>query len=245
MAYMHGIRIQENPTSVPTPVVNETGVPVVFGTAPVNMAADPAGAVNKLVICNTFAEAVEKLGYSDDYASYSLCQAMDTFFKAFGVGPVVFCNVLDPANASHTEALNETITVTNGQAISTNVGIVLDGLTVRVGENTLVKDEDYTLAFNSEGKLVVTVLTSAASVILAGKKLKPSGVVAADVIGSVNSDRSRYRYSADGQGVSDLFAYTVLNPCTWMVTYPECRTCSGGKVRRYQRSLPLRVRSGS
>ena len=47
MAYMHGIRIQENPTSVPTPVKNEAGVPVIFGTAPVNLAADPGNAVNR------------------------------------------------------------------------------------------------------------------------------------------------------------------------------------------------------
>ena len=42
--YYHGVRVQENPTSVPNPVKNETGVPVVFGTAPINLAADPAHA---------------------------------------------------------------------------------------------------------------------------------------------------------------------------------------------------------
>ena len=53
MSYMHGIRIQENPTNIPTPVKNEAGVPVIFGTAPVNLVADPEGAVNKLFLCNT------------------------------------------------------------------------------------------------------------------------------------------------------------------------------------------------
>jgi len=188
MAYMHGIRIQENPSSVPTPVVNETGVPVIFGTAPVNLTADPAAAVNKLVLCNTFAEAVEKLGYSEDYASYTLCQAMDAFFKAFGVGPVVFCNVLDPSNASHTETLNETITITDGQGTSEKVGIILNGLTVKNGETALVEGEGYTVAFNSEGKAVFTILaTGVNSITVTGKKVKPSGVVAADVVGSVNS----------------------------------------------------------
>lgn len=193
MAYMHGIRIQENPTSVPTPIVNETGVPVVFGTAPVNLAADPAGAVNKLILCNTFAEAQMALGYSEDYASYTLCQAMDAFFKAFGVAPVVFCNVLDPANASHTEALTETLTVTNGQAASTAAGIVLDGLTVKNGDDTLTVGEDYTVAFDSDGKAVFTVIKSGvSSIAVSGKKLKPSGVVAADIVGSINSDTGVY-----------------------------------------------------
>ena len=85
MGYMHGIRIQENPTSVPTPVRSEAGVPVVFGTAPINLAADPQNAVNKLFLCHTFAEAKAALGYSEDYAAYTLCQAMDAFFKVFGV----------------------------------------------------------------------------------------------------------------------------------------------------------------
>ncbi|RHO84569.1 hypothetical protein DW058_02430 [Clostridiaceae bacterium AF42-6] len=90
MAYKHGIRIQENPTNVAAPVMLENGVPVIFGTAPVNLAANPKAATNQLFLCKTFAEAVQNLGYSDDYESYTLCQAMDAFFKAFGVGPVVY-----------------------------------------------------------------------------------------------------------------------------------------------------------
>ena len=96
MAYKHGIRIQENPTNVAAPVMLENGVPVIFGTAPVNLAANPKAATNQLFLCKTFAEAVQNLGYSDDYESYTLCQAMDAFFKAFGVGPVVLCIQIIP-----------------------------------------------------------------------------------------------------------------------------------------------------
>lgn len=188
MSYMHGIGIKENPTSVPAPVVNETGVPVVFGTAPVNLAADPENAANKLFLCNTFAEAAENLGYSEDYTNYTLCQAMDAFFKAFAVGPVVFCNVLDPANASHTEELTETATVSADQAVLDATGIILSTLVVKNGESPLNNDEDYTIDFNSEGKVVITMVTKGiASLSITAKKLKPSGVTADDVIGSYNS----------------------------------------------------------
>ena len=51
MAYMHGVRVQENPTNIAAPVTFTGGVPVIFGTAPVNMAADPANATNKLFLC--------------------------------------------------------------------------------------------------------------------------------------------------------------------------------------------------
>ena len=194
MPYLHGIRIQENPTSVPTPVANEAGVPVVFGTAPINLAADPANATNKLFLCNTFAEAVEALGYSDDYDSYTLCQAMDAFFKAFGVGPVVFCNVLDPTKTAHKEAITSTsLTVSNGQAKINEVGVIASTLVLKNGNTDLVKDTDYTLEFDDEGKVIMTVIASGVTTITAsGSKLKPSGVTASDVVGAINSNTGVY-----------------------------------------------------
>lgn len=183
MAYLHGVRIQENPTSVPTPVKNEAGVPVIFGTAPVNLVADPAGAVNKLFLCNSFAEAKVAVGYSDDYENYTLCQAMDAFFKAFGVAPVVICNVLDPA--THKSTYSETLNIVDGQAVSTKKGILLDGL--KVGDMTL--DTDYTVAFNDDGYLVITVLKSPAesTVAVSGNVIDASKVTESSIVGSYDS----------------------------------------------------------
>lgn len=190
MAYMHGIRIQENPTSVPTPVRNEAGVTVIFGTAPINLAADPANATNRLFLCNTFAEAKEAVGYSDDYEKYSLCQAMDAFFKAFGVGPVVLCNVLDPE--VHKASYTETLTVTSGQAVSMESGILLDSLTVKYETSDLEKDKDYTIAFNDDGLAVVTVLTDdVSSVTLSGSKIDPSKVTPENIVGSYDSSTGK------------------------------------------------------
>ena len=183
MAYLHGVRIQENPTSVPTPVSNEAGVPVIFGTAPVNLVADPAGAVNKLFLCNSFAEAKAAVGYSDDYEKYTLCQAMDAFFKAFGVGPIVICNVLDPA--SHKSAYSETLNIVDGQAVSTKKGVLLEGLTV----GDMASGTDYTLAFNDDGYLVITVLKSqpGATVAVSGNMIDASKVTESSIVGSYDS----------------------------------------------------------
>ncbi len=145
MSYMHGIRVQENPTSMPTPVQNEAGVPVIFGTAPVNLAQNPEGTVNKLFLCNTFTEAAAAVGYSKDYEKYTLCQAMDAFFKVFGIGPVVLCNVLDPAvhKASYTESLN----LVDGQAVTKESGIMLQGLSVSNGDNAMSEGSDDVVHF--------------------------------------------------------------------------------------------------
>lgn len=185
-AYMHGVRVQENPTSVSTPVVNESGVPVIFGTAPVNLAADPGNATNKLFLCNTFAEAKAAVGYSEDYGSYTLCQAMDAFFKVFGVGPVVLCNVLDPA--THKKTYEEVVSVTNGQAVSTAEGVLLSGLTVKSDASDLTLGTDYTVEFNNKGQVVITLVSEGVtSVTLTGNQLDASAVTADDIIGSYDT----------------------------------------------------------
>lgn len=190
MAYMHGVRVQENPTSVSTPVVNESGVPIIFGTAPINLAADPNNATNKLFFCNTFAEAKAAVGYSEDHDSYTLCQAMDAFFKAFGVGPIVLCNVLDPA--THKASYEETLVVTNGQAVSTAEGVLLSGLTVKSDANDLVLGTDYTVEFNNKGQVVVTLVAEGAtSVTLVGNKVDPSAVTADDIVGSYDANTGK------------------------------------------------------
>lgn len=190
MAYMHGVRIQENPTSVPTPVANESGVPVIFGTAPVNLAADPQNATHKLFLCNTFAEAKAAVGYSDDYENYTLCQAMDAFFKAFGVGPIVLCNVLDPA--THKETYTETLEVVSGQATATKKGIILNGLEAKFEDSALEAGKDYTAEFSNEGVLVITVITEGVtSITLTGSQLAPSKVTAADIIGSYDANTGK------------------------------------------------------
>lgn len=186
MAYMHGVRVQENPTNIAAPVTFTGGVPVIFGTAPVNMAADPANATNKLFLCKTFAEAKAAVGYSSDYENYTLCQAMDAFFKAFGVGPIVICNVLDPA--THKASYEETLEVANGQAVSKTEGVLLSGLTV-TADAALTLDTDYTVEFDDNGFVVVTILKDGVtSVTLKGNKLDPSTVTAEDIIGSYDAE---------------------------------------------------------
>ena len=60
----HGVFVSQQATSVSTPVVATGGVP--FVAAPVQSAASPAAA-GVPVLCTSWAEAVEKLGYSDDW----------------------------------------------------------------------------------------------------------------------------------------------------------------------------------
>lgn len=61
MAYEHGVRISEQATSLLPTVEVSAGIPVIIGTAAVNM-ADPEN-VNKPKLCYSYAEAVEAFGH--------------------------------------------------------------------------------------------------------------------------------------------------------------------------------------
>lgn len=207
MAYKHGIEVIEKATSVRSPLATRYGVQVVFGTAPVNLAKDPAATVNRPIKISTFEEAKEALGYSEDWESYTLCQSMYASFQLFQISPVIFVNVLDPEK--HCKELEtRTYPVNNHQAVIEVTGVRLDTVTVsvtsdrsRVGKATvgqavtaespreLILGTDYLLDFNDLGFLTVTLLRSgsahdATEVTVKGKVLDPKMVKEEDIIGA-------------------------------------------------------------
>jgi hypothetical protein len=91
--YYHGARASKKATSVSTPVVADSAIHFIVGTAPVHTVG---GKVNEPVYASTYNEAVEAMGYSDDWEKYDICEEIYTAFKLYGVSPVVIVNVLDP-----------------------------------------------------------------------------------------------------------------------------------------------------
>ena len=53
-----------------------SGIPVYIGTAPVHMTGSSMNNVNTPVICHTKEDVMKRLGYQDDFWSFTLCQAM-------------------------------------------------------------------------------------------------------------------------------------------------------------------------
>ena len=89
-----GVHVYEQATSLSTPVVADAGIPYVVGVAPSHAASSPGKAYTP-VLCTSWAEAVEKLGFSYDWETYTLCEFMYSHFQLFGCQPVIFCNVFD------------------------------------------------------------------------------------------------------------------------------------------------------
>ena len=94
MAVTHGINTSKKATSVSVPVTVASGVHFVVGTAPVQMVG---GKANEVVMLNSYEEAVQLLGYSDDWQKYSLCMEVYSAFMLYKIAPVFVVNVLDPA----------------------------------------------------------------------------------------------------------------------------------------------------
>lgn len=189
MAYKHGAFSSESKSSVL--VANESGANISFvvGTAPINLVDEKN--VNKLIRLSNYEEAIKYFGFDADYASYTLSEALDVFFAKYKVGPVYFVNVLDPTKHKKvaTPEINPQI---NGQVILSQHGAIKSSVVVTV--ETKVKDlgKDYTLAFNDDNLLVVTVLESGTikpsdSLTIAYDVLDASKVKASDIVGGIDT----------------------------------------------------------
>lgn len=200
MPYTHGVYVQENPTSVVAPLTSDSAVQVVVGTAPVNLLDDPASAVNKPLLVNSFAEAAAKVGYSDSFDKFTLCQSIDTSFRVFNVAPLVLINVLDPA--THKTAVEPSLkTITSGQVLIEEEGILKAGFTVK-NEAAAVAydiDDDYTLEFDNDGYMVVSVVAGGQIAIdeetkltINYDKLDPSAVGESDIVGTYTIATGKY-----------------------------------------------------
>lgn len=140
MAFEHGVRVQEQATSLTVPIEGTAGLQVIFGTAPVNLAADPYAATNTPIITYSWDEAVKKIGYSAEldengHFKYTLCGPEYINYKLVGVAPVIFVNVLDPKTHRKTNDI-VSVPVIRNQATIPTTGVLLDTITVQRGNAT-------------------------------------------------------------------------------------------------------------
>lgn len=191
MPVKHGIYVYENDTALSAPITADSGVQCVIGAAPVWMLDDPAAVTNKPILCASATEAMEKLGYCTAFADYDLCQTMYITSNLYQVQPVVYINVLDVATMKKTA---ETVTISapvESRVTIDKVGAIKSLVSVSQGNTTLVKDTDYTIEYNTNGKLVINFVpgsafdsTEAATVSVTCAD--PSAVTAAVVVGAFN-----------------------------------------------------------
>ena len=105
----HGINVTRADTAVATPNTATSGIPFVIGTAPLSKATGTAATAGIPVLCTSYSEAVEQLGYDDDWKKYTLCEVMYYHFKLCQCQPVIFLPVGETAEAAEVAAAIEQI----------------------------------------------------------------------------------------------------------------------------------------
>ena len=163
MAYHHGVYNIEQDTSLTTPIQGSAGLQVIFGVAPIHLSKNPKKAANTPMLCYSFKECQEAVGYSDDFKKFSLCQSIDACFRVFNVAPIILVNVLDPTKSTHT-TINaaEDCAVLDGMISYNKEYVMLDTLEVKNNSTLLAAGSDYTAAHAEDGTVVITLLSKAA-----------------------------------------------------------------------------------
>ena len=192
MAYFHGVYNSEIDTSLTAPIQGSAALQVIFGTAPIHLSDDPAAAVNKPMLCYSFKECQQNVGYSDNFEDFTLCQSIDACFRVFNVAPIILVNVLDPRKSAHVkENAAEDCAVVDGQIIYTKPYVLRDTLEIKDGDTVLERDTDYVAQHDNDGNVLITLLSptavAAATLSVASKSLNPAGVTRADVVGGVDA----------------------------------------------------------
>ena len=79
--------------------------------------------------------------------------------RTLNIAPVLFVNVLDPKK--HKETItDQSVNVTNMKAVMDDKGILLDTVVVKNASTPLVLNTDYVLAFDSDGRLNISLVSS-------------------------------------------------------------------------------------
>lgn len=173
-------------------VATQSGTLAVYvGTAPVNLVRGYADAdvVNAPVLLKDFAAVKRYMGYSDDWDTFTLCEAFKVHFdNANGnAGPIVAINILDPALHRKAAAVTSQLTFVNGRATITSDKVILDTLVLA----DKVEGVDYSLDYDyTKGQVILdsigeTKITGSVSATY--NEVDASAITAEDIIGGVTA----------------------------------------------------------
>lgn len=172
----------------------QAGTMVVYvGTAPVNLVRGYAGAgiIHLPVKLFNDADAQQKIGASNDWVSFSLCEAVAAHFdNAMGnIGPIVVINVLNPDVHRASAATETNLSFTNGRASFRSDRVILDTLAL----TDKVEGVDYAVDYDyGRGSVIVQSLNMAepiTGIVTASYyEVDPSAITAEDIIGGVTAN---------------------------------------------------------
>ncbi len=166
--------------------------PIYIGTAPVNLVrgyAD-AGAINAPVKISNLIDAQRKLGYSRDWAKFTLCEALTAHFDnpIGNIGPIYMINVLDPDIHRQETETTKSLSFVGGRSEFRSDTIVLDTLVLA----DKVEGVDFSVDYNyTKGAVVISSADPdeplSGTIVATYSEIDTSEIEAEDIIGGVTS----------------------------------------------------------
>lgn len=202
MSYDHGVKANIAATKAQNAIQAGT-VPVYIGTAPVHLVRGwkEKGLVNKPVKLTDYKQAVQAIGYADDWGAYTLCEAVAAHFNnpLGNVGPIYIINVLDPdthfaqGTGGAVTTKTASLTFVNKRAEIATTDIILDTLTL--GDKA--EGVDYAVDYDyTRGKVILTALTD--DIIAATATYSTIDAAAVDAADIVGGETASGEYSGIG-----------------------------------------------
>ena len=158
MAYKHGTYGELTASKVKGSASTDTVV-VYVGTAPINLIRgyETADLVNRPIKIANMVDAQGKVGYSDDWGSFTLCEAFAEHYDntVENVGPIYIINTLDPTAHRKAEETTLSVAFSAGRGEFSSDKIILD--TIAIADK--VEGVDFEVSYNyNSGKVVITSL---------------------------------------------------------------------------------------
>ena len=185
--------------------------PIYVGTAPAHTLQGGAATLNTPVVVTSFMDAVRKVGYSDDWAKYTLCEAIHAHFRINEIGPLVLINCLDiEAHKADAGEQSQSLTPINGRISITNAeSIILSSVVV----GTKILGTDYNIAYSHETQTILITQAIAGglgteALTITYETIDATGITESEIIGT-----------SDGEGINtglhavkDVYQVTGLVP---------------------------------
>lgn len=187
--YKHGA-YGELAKTVSQPTRQMSTIAVYVGTAPVNLVRGYDKSVNKPVLLNELTRARRQVGYSNDWNTFTLCEAIKAHFdNSFGnAGPIVVINVLNPETHKKSSPVTKSLTFINKRATIDGEHIILDTLVLA----DKVEGVDFTIEYDYDAKQTVLTDISAdgisGSVNATYSEIDTASIKADAIIGDITAE---------------------------------------------------------
>ncbi len=162
-------------------------IPVYVGRAPIHQLPDYAGKTNVPLLISSFNDGAAKIGYSDDWENFELCEAVYAHFRnsVQSVGPIVVINALEPTTGESEATKSVSVTFSKRKAKIVSSTVILKTIAIE-GK---VLGTDYTAVYSDDGLSVELrdLSSSMDTVTVTYKDAAPNSVEAADIIDALQA----------------------------------------------------------